>query len=42
MTFLFFDTETTGLPRNYSAPTTDLDNWGAARLVQLASASGSW
>ena len=35
MTYLFFDTETTGLPRNYSAPTTDLDNWGAARLVQL-------
>lgn len=35
MTYLFFDTETTGLPRNYSAPTTDLDNWGKARLVQL-------
>ena len=35
MTYLFFDTETTGLPRNYSVPTTDLDNWGAARLVQL-------
>lgn len=36
MTFLFFDTETTGLPRNYQAPTTNLDNWGAARLVQLS------
>jgi len=35
MRYCFFDTETTGLPRNYSAPTTDLDNWSAARLVQL-------
>lgn len=32
--YLFFDTETTGLPRNYKAPVTDLDNW--PRLVQLA------
>jgi DNA polymerase III subunit epsilon len=32
--YIFFDTETTGLPRNYSAPITDLDNW--PRLVQLA------
>lgn len=32
--FLFFDTETTGLPRNWRAPLTDLDNW--PRLVQLA------
>jgi len=32
--FLFFDTETTGLPRNYLAPLEDLDNW--PRLVQLA------
>jgi DNA polymerase-3 subunit epsilon len=31
---LFFDTETTGLPKNYKAPVTDLDNW--PRLVQLA------
>ncbi len=30
---LFFDTETTGVPRNYRAPITDLDNW--PRLVQL-------
>lgn len=32
--YLFFDTETTGLPRNYKAPITDLDNW--PRVVQLA------
>ena len=32
--FLIFDTETTGLPQDYSAPITDLDNW--PRLVQLA------
>jgi DNA polymerase III epsilon subunit-like protein len=32
--YLFFDTETTGLPRNYKAPIEDLDNW--PRLVQLA------
>ncbi len=32
-TFLFFDTETTGLPRNWKAPVSDLDNW--PRLVQL-------
>jgi len=31
---LFFDTETTGLPKNWKAPVTDLDNW--PRLVQLA------
>lgn len=31
--YLFFDTETTGVPRNYKAPITDLDNW--PRLVQL-------
>ena len=33
-TYLFFDTETTGLPRNWSAPVTDLNNW--PRLVQIA------
>lgn len=33
-TYLFFDTETTGLPRRWGAPVTDLDNW--PRLVQLA------
>lgn len=32
--YLFFDTETTGLPRNYKAPATDTDNW--PRMVQLA------
>ncbi len=32
--YLFFDTETTGLPVNYNAPITDLDNW--PRLVQLS------
>ena len=32
--YLFFDTETTGLPRNYKAPVTNLNNW--PRLVQLA------
>lgn len=32
--YLFFDTETTGLPKRWNAPVTDLDNW--PRLVQLA------
>lgn len=32
--YLFFDTETTGLPRNWKAPEADLDNW--PRLVQIA------
>ena len=32
--YLFFDTETTGLPRNWRAPVTDVNNW--PRLVQLA------
>jgi len=32
--YLFFDTETTGLPLNWKAPVTDLNNW--PRLVQLA------
>ncbi len=31
---LFFDTETTGVPKNYKAPVSDLNNW--PRLVQLA------
>jgi len=31
---LIFDTETTGLPRDYNAPLTDSDNW--PRVVQLA------
>ncbi|MBU0470423.1 MAG: 3'-5' exonuclease [Nanoarchaeota archaeon] len=32
--YLFFDTETTGLPKRWKAPLSDLDNW--PRLVQLA------
>ncbi len=34
MYYLVFDTETTGLPKNYQAPLTDFGNW--PRLVQLA------
>jgi len=34
MMYLFFDTETTGLPKNYSAPITDSENW--PRIIQLA------
>lgn len=34
MKILFFDTETTGLPRNFKAPASDTANW--PRLVQLA------
>jgi DNA polymerase-3 subunit epsilon len=33
MNSLFFDTETTGIPRNYKAPVEDVDNW--PRLVQI-------
>ena len=32
--YLFFDTETTGLPKNYKAPASDSLNW--PRLVQIA------
>lgn len=32
--YLFFDTETTGLPKNYQAPLDDFLNW--PRLVQIA------
>jgi DNA polymerase III epsilon subunit-like protein len=32
--YLFFDTETTGLPLNWKAPVTDLDNW--PRMIQIA------
>lgn len=31
---LFFDTETNGLPRNFNAPMTELNNW--LRVIQLA------
>ena len=32
--YLFFDTETTGLPKNYQAPLDDFLNW--PRVVQIA------
>ena len=32
--FLIFDTETTGLPKKWSAPLTDFDNW--PRAIQVA------
>jgi len=32
--YLFFDTETTGLPKSWKAPVTDVENW--PRLVQIA------
>ena len=32
--YLIFDTETTGLPRNWSAPITNTDNW--PRCIQIA------
>lgn len=32
--YLFFDTETTGLPRNWKASVEDVDNW--PRMVQVA------
>ena len=32
--YLIYDTETTGLPKNFSAPVSDSDNW--PRLVQIA------
>ncbi len=34
MRILFFDTETTGLPKDWKAPVEQLDNW--PRLVQIA------
>ncbi len=32
--YLIFDTETTGLPKNYKAPITDTENW--PRCIQIA------
>ena len=32
--YIFFDTETTGVPRNWNAPLTQLSNW--PRMVQIA------
>ena len=37
---LFFDTETTGIPKNYDAPISDVNNW--PRLVQLAFIKTDW
>lgn len=34
MKYLFFDTETTGLPKNYRSSYTDISNW--PRIVQLS------
>lgn len=34
MKLLFVDTETTGLPKNWKAPATDIDNW--PRVVEFA------
>ena len=34
MKYLFFDTETTGLPKKWNAQASDVDNW--PRLVQIA------
>lgn len=34
MSYLFFDTETTGLPKNFGAPVTDTENWHPT--VQIA------
>lgn len=33
MKYVFFDTETTGVPKNYNAPVSNVENW--PRLVQL-------
>lgn len=32
--YIFFDTETNGLPKNYKAPATDVDNW--PQVIQIA------
>lgn len=34
MNYLFFDTETVGLPKDYRAPITDIENW--PRMIELA------
>lgn len=34
MRIIFFDTETCGLPKNYRAPASDVDNW--PRMIQIA------
>ena len=40
MRYLFFDTETTGVPQDYKAPSSDTDNW--PRMVQLANMTRDW
>lgn len=37
MKYLFFDTETCGLPRDYKAPLDDFENW--PRMVELSCAT---
>jgi len=32
--YLFFDTETTGVPKNYNAPISDLNNWPRLGVVR--------
>lgn len=34
MNIIFFDTETSGLPKNYNAPATDVENW--PRIIELS------
>lgn len=34
--YIVFDTETTGTPRDYKKPPSDLANWATARMVQIA------
>ena len=34
--YLIFDTETTGLPKDFKKSYSDLDNWSSARCVQLS------
>ena len=34
--YLIFDTETTGLPLNFTKPIDGLNNWDTARCVQIA------
>lgn len=34
--YILMDTETTGTPRDYKLPPSDLANWGTARMVQIA------
>jgi len=40
MRYFFFDTETTGLPKNWKAPVTDTDNWPRCVEVAVAFSDG--